>query len=885
MINWNKPIQKSTGILVIVFAVIFISGALIVYQAYPSLVNAGLYMAIENDSEKMIRLFTRMGADKAEINRLLLKAVKTNNPARAGFALRSGADPDTRSPGNFPVLYGAVYDGRVDMVKLLVQHGANMDYTTPSGWSILSVAISRHKNKIGQLLIETGADLDPPNKRIRRKPLWIAVKKKNLPMLKLLLERDVATPMYDVGMAKKQERPYSLLHYALRYENYEGAALLIKGYGQARLPEDMLDGQPFISNDCLMEIKRLLTRRKLEATGRSNPNPIVQAIEQAKTPDAVSDLIKQYPDQINRADGRGVTPLIAAIEANRKDLVDRLILVGADPDHADFDGIPPLTIALSLNAYDIAERLVTAGARLHDSGCHGESMFYYAIERNDIKALKLMLKEKAAINRVYGSTGPPLVVSMSYGHTRMDMTRLLLEAGASIYVPGHWGSGADYIRKKPEFAEFKPYLSGTSRADGKQGETADGPAFDCARAGNAVEYFICSDRTLAQKDRILNKTYQSLVPHHLPDLKQAQLAWLVQRDECAFENDQMAACLGTAYDKRIAELEAHAGALLSKESSTWQKHYINTLAEIPINAFRACYFDERMAGEVKYSKIVDRPAVNFAHDKHFGIPGEAFGAYWIGFHTFEKTTLLEFNIYKSRAEVKLFIDGRELTSAGSSKTGIPFTFTPGIHKIEVLYVSNYFSVSFLMDMMPPVMSVDDTTLLSSISTINNPKIWYCGAYESQNIDMDVKVSLNPSLSPVVLVLSSWQPIVWDLADTGRTDLRQVILSSHHSRSSIKHLPDHVKLIYYDDLPNVHELMPQKSSVNPKRSFKNLAYKIQSITGKKPVGFSGKYGLTDVTVPEILLDDKMYAKYGMRLNGQGKQISLDEKSRIDTVFEE
>ncbi len=287
-----------------------------------------------------------------------------------------------------------------------------------------------------------------------------------------------------------------------------------------------------------------------------------------------------------------------------KDLVERLLLEDADPDNADYDGIPPLTIALSLQAYDIARQLVKAGAGLHDSGCHGESVFYYAIKRNDIKALKLILRDKEAINRLYTPSGPPLVLAMSYGQKRMEMIRLLLEAGANPYISGGLESGAEYIRKNPEFAEFKPYLSWINQTNGKKGDAANGPAFDCARAGNAVELFICSDSILAQKDRVLNKLYQSLLPHNLTGLKQAQLDWIADRDECEFESSGMAACLGAAYDKRIAELEAHSRALLSTESSSWQKHFAKTLEEIPVNAFRAYYFDERMAGEVKYSKVV-----------------------------------------------------------------------------------------------------------------------------------------------------------------------------------------------------------------------------------------------------------------------------------------
>lgn len=315
---------------------------------------------------------------------------------------------------------------------------------------------------------------------------------------------------------------------------------------------------------------------------------------------------------------------------------------------------------------------------------------------------------------------------------------------------------------------------------------------------------------------------------------------------------------------------------------TWQNHFVHNESEIPINKFKAYYFDERTAGIIRHSEIVGLPAANFVRDPFHGIPPENFGAYWIGYFDFQETTNVKINRYQSRAESKIFINGQVF----NQKT-LDHTFSPGRYKIEVQYVSNYYSVSFLVTMLEDTTIHNKLSLIEALGDINTMVVWYCGAYESDNFDMTVNINTDMSEDPVVLFLSSYQPIVWNLILSQETNLHTIVLSSYGPRSTIKNLPENVRVLHYGRLPYVYKLISKSSSSsNNKNTFKNLAYEIQELVGKKPTGFSGKYGLKSVSIPETNLTEATYSKFGMRLTGSSPAADgvNKPKSRLDRVFE-
>lgn len=331
-----------------------------------------------------------------------------------------------------------------------------------------------------------------------------------------------------------------------------------------------------------------------------------------------------------------------------------------------------------------------------------------------------------------------------------------------------------------------------------------------------------------------------------------------------------------------------AGSAFATKDS-WEKHLVKNDSEIPLNKFRAYYFDEQTAGIVRHSEIVDRPAANFVRDDFHNINAESFGAYWIGYFEFKEETPMSIYVYQSRAESRILIDGEDIYDTASNKKKPEkrwdYTFAAGKHKIEVQYLSNYFSVSFLVNMLPQSTLYNDVTLKEDLGSIPSPSVMYCGAYESDQFDMSVGINLRPSNRPLILFLSSYQPIIWRLDNFKGSHLDTIVVSSLRQGSSVVNMPAGVKLRYYENLPYVYKLVSKgSSSGNKKNTFKNLAYKIQSLTGYKPDGFSGKYGLRSVTIPETVLGEAEYAQFGMKFNRDKSYPDRSGRSRLDSVFE-
>ena len=102
------------------------------------------------------------------------------------------------------------------------------------------------------------------------------------------------------------------------------------------------------------------------------------------------------------------------------------------------------------------------------------------------------------------------------------------------------------------------------RADAfRCGAIAPGPpAFNCRAARRLTELAICRDPRLGSCDRALNDLFdrvQARVGPGAPSLRREQEAWLARRESCAElstrDPEQLADCIGRAYDERLAELE------------------------------------------------------------------------------------------------------------------------------------------------------------------------------------------------------------------------------------------------------------------------------------------------------------------------------------------
>lgn len=110
--------------------------------------------------------------------------------------------------------------------------------------------------------------------------------------------------------------------------------------------------------------------------------------------------------------------------------------------------------------------------------------------------------------------------------------------------------------------------------------TAPTPAFDCQRAGKAVEQWICASPELALADQRLSEFY--FTAQSKPDddaalasLRRAQLRWLRERNRC-----ETPGCVAASYARRTAALEAANQRVLRAQGQPFEPVFSRTVPSV-----------------------------------------------------------------------------------------------------------------------------------------------------------------------------------------------------------------------------------------------------------------------------------------------------------------
>ncbi len=148
---------------------------------------------------------------------------------------------------------------------------------------------------------------------------------------------------------------------------------------------------------------------------------------------------------LNARDRRGRTPLHVAARRGHADALAVLLELGADVRATDARGRTALAYALD-RIYDLSLlwRLVEAGADLNTRGILGkENLLSWAILQRDIPHIRALLAAEANVNgpcgyedstpllSIFRPAGIQTAAVPQAGSTRLEITRVLLEAGAN----------------------------------------------------------------------------------------------------------------------------------------------------------------------------------------------------------------------------------------------------------------------------------------------------------------------------------------------------------------------------------------------------------------------------------------------------------------------
>lgn len=162
-----------------------------------------------------------------------------------------------------------------------------------------------------------------------------------------------------------------------------------------------------------------------------------------------------------------------------------------------------------------------------------------------------------------------------------------------------------------------------------------------------------------------------------------------------------------AHDSRITRLAEKSPIAFENlftpqgivSDDSWGK-YLNTTNEVPVNKFKAFYFDVGNPSNVLKQEYRDYPSVHYESANFLNLWAEDFCGYWVGDFEYAKDTLKGVYIQNGESKVRVIIDGKAVVTT-STESILPYTFTKGKHRIEVEFINDCSLAAFSVMMLDP----------------------------------------------------------------------------------------------------------------------------------------------------------------------------------------
>jgi len=476
-----------------------------------------------------------------------------------GALLDEGVDPSSENKaawaqhwgGGFTALTGAIQDGHLDVVRLLLERGASGDCratydNSKNTGTALHVAIHMEEPEIACLLLEHGADPNGVDGWAEATPLHVAALAGDLQTARALLEHGADTEaraegwvLFDrdesehLGLTPLMTAAGSGHHDVARLLLEEGASLDACSAAVLGLLDplsEMLAADPGQLRERLppggetllhlaarfgrIEVVSHLLGKGLDIDVRAPEigwemfqGPLVHLY---LNPDG-ADFTD--PD-LGQADlERGVTPLHLAVEARRTDLIRQLVAWGADIDALNGRS-NVLSRAIEAERFDLAALLLSLGA----DAARSSYPLLLAAEKNDVRALRLLLDhwEDSPERRVEVSAA---LEKAARWRSREAAALLRAEGGELTFLSACMLGDVEYVQSA---LEERPALARTV----EMGLYSRSPLWLAAELGSVeILELVCAALEEASSAPDLSLALHSAARHGYPEA----VEWLLAR--------------------------------------------------------------------------------------------------------------------------------------------------------------------------------------------------------------------------------------------------------------------------------------------------------------------------------------------------------------------
>ncbi len=318
-----------------------------------------LHRAALAEQQEAADVLIRHGAALDVVDAVLLRRLE-----EAGVFWSRGTPVTYASETGMTALHAAVTRGELALATSLLDRGADINAKMSSGTTPLDSAVGAENLELVRLLLDRGAD--PAASEQHASPLKMATMLRNEAILRLLLERGV--PIEEsLGEAAVEQATQKPMNESVRESVRRIARPLNEIFMLYRhtTSEEYKGTNPehaFQKPERLWPVVRILLEFGADSnTADEGRNTLLTNLIEF---DAPMDLIQYAIEKgasVNATDERQNIPLLVAVGKGRADLVETLLIAGANPD-GGMRKESPLQIAREQNRPDLVALLEKHGA-------------------------------------------------------------------------------------------------------------------------------------------------------------------------------------------------------------------------------------------------------------------------------------------------------------------------------------------------------------------------------------------------------------------------------------------------------------------------------------------------------------------------------------------
>jgi ankyrin repeat protein len=401
--------------------------------------------------------------DEASGRTVLIDAILAGDAEKIAKLLEAGASPNKPTKDGKSPLHYAARLGYSDGANLLLEAGAQVNPRDKNLATPLFDALSSPQPlNMLDLLLDAGADADIPNAE-GKIPLHTAAESAAVPVIRQLIE---ATE----NPNRPDARGYQPLHRACEKNSVDAVQTIL--FERVAVFSSCMDGDTCLHlaaarDDSTSVADYLLTTEAAQLVNAVNLNgrsplhlavlhkreglvkQMLEAGAHVNLPDAkgytplheaaeANDfkmarlLIDNGADVAKSQQSHRITPLILAIRAGAKEIVELLLRHAADPSADDADGQTPLMAAANKPNADIVGTLLTAGADARVKDKLGRNVLQHCNPALPEEMMGKLMDAGADVNNRDTWQRTPLIAAVM--DHNIPMARKLLEKGADPNV-------------------------------------------------------------------------------------------------------------------------------------------------------------------------------------------------------------------------------------------------------------------------------------------------------------------------------------------------------------------------------------------------------------------------------------------------------------------